>query len=165
MVDRIVWPAWMPNPQSSGYTFQPVDRRAKSDMEIGGIVRNEFDTDETRLSCRLVLDQGQAQFFEAFQKQILKTGTRWFELSLWIAGELKTHLVRFSEHPKLESIMGLHTVYSLSLQVSRRHLLPEWVTEILLKYNPRDLRRWSARLHIVLHEEMPGTLVVPAWGE
>lgn len=163
MADRIVWPSWLPKVQSTSYSYQTVDRRAKSDMEIGGILRNEFDTDETRLQCRLVLDPDQAAFFEAFQKQILKSGTVWFELPILIGGEIKNHIVRFAEHPKLESLMGVHAFYSLNLQIDRRILMPEWLTEILLWISPVTLRWLSNRLHEILHIQIPGTLDVPRW--
>ena len=45
----------MPKPQMNGYGIQPVDRRIKTDMEIGGVYRAEFDTDENECSCSLVL--------------------------------------------------------------------------------------------------------------
>lgn len=36
-------------------------------MEVGTVIRSEFDTDEQEATCSLLLDQFQAAWFEAFE--------------------------------------------------------------------------------------------------
>lgn len=149
------WPSWMPRPAQSGYDGSPVDRRIKTDMEMGSVIRVEFDTDETNINCEVMLTQIQSAFLESFERDLLRQGTTWFEMPILIGGIVKNHLVQFKDRPKQKGVYGLHTVYSLSLNVSERKLWPSWLTELFLYYDPESLMKIASRLHYILHTQAP----------
>ena len=154
-LERFIWPDWMPKPQMNGYGIQPVDRRIKTDMEIGGVYRAEFDTDENECSCSLVLNRDESAWFEAFERDLLKQGTVWFEMPLWVGGKVETHVVRMKERPKAGNLIGLHTTYTLSLDVRKRDLISQDEAEAMLWYKPSDLRLYDSMLQYILHVKMP----------
>lgn len=152
---KYIWPDWMPHPQVNGYGIQPVDRRTKTDMEMGGIYRVEFDTDECTCQCSLVLDRDQAAWFETFERDVLKQGSVWFELPLWIGGQVKRHVVRMQDRPRAGELIGLHTTYTLTLDVRERNLMSEDEAEGLLEYPPGQMRKFDDVLHHIVNEMMP----------
>lgn len=158
---KFAWPAWLPAPEQTQYTMQPTDRRTKTDMEIGGINRVEFDTDEATANCQLTLDEFQAAWFEAFEANLLLQGSIWITMPIWVAGQLKEHVVMFKERPKISSVVGLHTVYSFVLQISKRDLMNADTAELLLYYIPQDIMDLSDRLNIVVNVTMPGVTILP----
>lgn len=157
--DRFVWPEWMPKPQVNGYGIQPVDRRTKTDMEVGGVYRAEFDTDECDCSCSLVLNRDESAWFEAFERDVLKQGAVWFEMPLWVGGAVEPYVVRMKERPKAGNLIGLHTTYTLSLDVKKRDLMSADEAEALLWYKPSDIRLYDSLLQFILHVKMPGFTV------
>lgn len=161
MAQTYTWPEWMPKPQQSGYDVQVSDRRTKTDMEMGGIIRAEFDVDEAVCQCKLILSPEEAAWFEAFERHLLKQGATWFRMPLWVSGQLSLHTVRFRERPKISRLVGLYTEYSFALDISVRNTLPKDYIEILLEYGPDALRAFSTRLHEILHVEAPGVTIIP----
>lgn len=153
--ERFIWPDWMPKPQVSGYGIQPVDRRTKTEMEVGGVYRAEFDTDENECSCSLVLNHDESSWFEAFERDLLKQGSVWFEMPLWVGGAVEQHIVRMKDRPKAGSLIGLHTTYTLSLDVKKRDLMSSDEAEALLWYKPYELRLYDSMLQHVMHVQMP----------
>jgi len=114
------WPDWMPLPDQSGYDVESKDRRIKTDMEVGSIVRVEYDTDESKANCSLVLDEFQAAWFETFERDVLRQGTQWFELPLLSGGIIQNHTVRFASRPKASVVGPAHTKYTFSLDLEKR---------------------------------------------
>ncbi|MFT4301691.1 MAG: hypothetical protein QM579_08055 [Desulfovibrio sp.] len=164
---KYVWPDWMPPPEKDGYNLQPVDRRTKTEMEIGGIVRAEYDTDEATCQCRLTLSEMESAWFEAFEANLLKQGTIWIDMPLWSAGQVTRHVVRFKDRPKITGFVGLHTVYDFALDVSGRNLWSADVVEFLALYSPDAAVLWSDALHPVLHIQAVGVTALPdnlPWG-
>lgn len=155
------WPGWMPLPDKTVYSVQPADRRTKTDMEIDGIVRVQFDTDETVCQCTLTLSENESAWFEAFEANLLKQGSIWFQLPLWIGGQIVPHIVRFKERPKVSSLLGLYTKYVLVLEVAQRELWSADVVESLLMHSPDDLIDWSNSLHYIMHVQAPGVTILP----
>ncbi|MDL2315661.1 hypothetical protein LJC59_01065 [Desulfovibrio sp. OttesenSCG-928-A18] len=164
---RLVWPKYMPHPQRSGYGYQPVDRRTKTDMEIGSVYRTEFDTDETTLECSLILPPDLAAVFEAFEYHALHGGATWFELPVMVAGRIKHHTVRFREHPSASILGTCHTQYTLSLDVQKRHLLCPEDMAALMENSPCQIRAFEkglAETNIIysgLVASMAGITIMP----
>lgn len=149
-MEDIKWPDWMPLPQVSGYGMTPIDRRIISETEVGSIVRKQFETDECECSCALVLDQLQANFFEAFERDILDQGTRWFTINLWTGGKVATHRVQFMERPTLVGVRGLHSEYSLKLRVEERKGMSGVAAWSLYMFGAEADWSFATRLHEIL---------------
>lgn len=142
----LCWPDWMPKPQRPDYTYTPVDRRTKTDMEVGSILRVNYDTDETTLDCTLILNAVQSQWFEQFERDVLHQGAQWFRMPIQIAGCIEWHTVRFASRPKAGSLIGVtHTTYTLRLDIDRRDLklCPE-ILQFMLCVSPQDIFGASA---------------------
>ena len=123
---KIVWPeSLLGTPQWDGYEYSPTDQRAKSDMDISGKYNALFDTDETILNCNFILNVEQIAFFEAFEKHILRQGSRWFEMPLLVAGNITAHKVRFKERPSIEDVRGNYATVNMTLEVAERKTLDE----------------------------------------
>ena len=138
--DRYAWPEWMPAPQQDSFSIQPEDRRQTSETEAGSIIRYQFDTDINVADCTLILNRIQAAWFEAFERDVMRQGTVWFDFPLWIGGDIVYETCRFKTRPKAGNLIGLHTTYTFSLYVSKRSdLMPECVTEFLYCYAPKDI--------------------------
>jgi len=134
-----VWPYWMPMSQRSGYTYEPVDRTVKTEMEVGSIKRIEFDTDETTITCSMILrNDTELEFFEKFERDVLKQGTSWFQMPLWIAGRQDLYTIRFNGRPKMQEILGSHHAkVAFKLDIERRILLePEIDLETVCARRP-----------------------------
>lgn len=157
------WPDWMPKPQRNGYGYEPVDRRSKTDMEVGSVLRVNFDTDESTIDCTLVLNPIQAQWFEKFERDMLNQGAKWFQMPIWMAGCIETHTVRFAARPKAGNLIGArHTTYTLKLDLQKRDLkLCDEVLELLLCVNPADIVQTAQNLRLFWINLK--TLQVPAW--
>jgi hypothetical protein len=160
---KYTWPDWMPKPQVSGYGIQPVDRRTKTDMEISGIFRVEFDTDVCQCSAKMRLDRDESAWFDAFEKSLLKQGSTWFDIPLWVSGEVKYCTVRFQDRPKVDGLYGLHTDYSMALEVKERDTMPADVAEALLTFSAAALRYASNKLHKIMHVDVPKLQVPDVW--
>lgn len=160
------WPGWMPNPLVDGYGIRPVDRRAKTDMEINGVYRVEFDTDEAECTCSLILDQEESAWFESFERDILRHGSTWFEIPLWVGGEVQPHKVRFKDHPQAGNLIGVHTTYSLTFDVAERKLMCPNATELLLEFSPADVRSALCGLEKALNTvAVNGCTTLPDYAE
>jgi len=115
------WPKWMPPPLVDGYTVKPEDRRLAGDFGINSQFRVEFRTDETTAACALILDTLQANWFETFERDLLRQGHRWFFMGLWVGGQMIEHRVRFRERPAMDAKYGVEWArYSFQLDVFRR---------------------------------------------
>ena len=159
----MAWPCWMPVPLVTSWRVEPADRRTKTEMETGGVYRVEFDTDETVCGCELLLDSDAAAWFEAFEQDLLKQGSTWFEMPLWIAGEVSSHIVRMRERSKGGQKAGMcHTRYTLSLDVARRELMCPQFAQLMLRYPPRELRFYNRYFANIINNVMPGITNIPA---
>ena len=150
------WPGWMPTPVRAGYAYEPIDRTIKTDMDIGTVRRVEFDTDETKLVCSLDLNREQLAWFEVFERDILRQGTIWFSMPIYISGEIQEHTVRLKERPKFGEVRGFYqTAVSLVLEIEKRKLMDKRFAEFLLccDFAPKTIRRASRMLHEILHTQ------------
>lgn len=155
MSTLIKWPTWMPTPLQSGYGGGPVDTRATSDTEAGSLLRKQHNTDEQDITCSIVCDEFQAAFFEAFERDKLAQGTVWFELPIFIGGELRYYKVRFKQRPKITEVKATYTYYGFVVTVYKRELLDKWIVDLLLLFSPAEIYLLYSRLHTVLHIEYP----------
>lgn len=120
MAEFLRWPAWMPLPQQEQYSYEPTDRRTRTDMEVGSILRVNFDTDETTVTCSLILNEIQAAWFENFERAVLAQGSRWFKIPLQSSGKVLWHTARFKSRPKASTYGPRYTTYSLTLEIEKR---------------------------------------------
>lgn len=149
MADKFYcWPDWMPKAQRNGYGYEPVDRRAKTDMEVGSLIRVNYDTDETTLNCTLILNAVQAQWFEKFERNMLNQGSQWFQMPIMVAGCIQMHTVRFASRPKASEVIGpYHTSYQLALEVQERNLdICDELMDIMLCVSPKHIMMTSDRV-------------------
>lgn len=160
------WPEWMPKPQRTSYSYEPTDRRTRTDMEVGSILRVNYDTDETKITCTVVLNQTQAAWFETFERHILAQGSRWFQMPLQSGGMLNWHTVRFNSRPKATVIAPFHTQFSLSLDVDKRpDVLCPQVAELLFCLSAADLCGSAQSLRQAMQEVVPSIVLPDFWEE
>lgn len=134
------WPSWMPLAQQTSYSYNPTDRRTKTDMEVGSVLRVNYDTDETTLNCQIILNRVQSQWFEIFERNLQNQGARWFRMPIQIAGCIEWHTVRFASRPKASIMAPHYTRYDLQLDIWKRNFaLCPGVAEFLLCHTPEDL--------------------------
>lgn len=135
------WPSWMPVAQRPNYAYEPTDRRSKTEMEVGSVLRVNFDTDESTLDCTLILNSLQAQWFEKFERDFLSQGARWFQMPIQIAGCIEWHTVRFAQRPKAGNLIGpRYTTYTLKLDLQQRDLkMCDEVAALLLCVVPSEI--------------------------
>ena len=162
MSDSILrWPDWMPKPQKNGYSMESVDRRTKTEMEIGAVTRVEFDTDENTINCTLILNRIQVQWFESFEQHVLHQGSTWFELPIWDSGAVKYYRVRMKNRPKYGNLIGLHTTVTLALDVGQRELLCGGIAQLLLCFSPEQIQGLASSLHKTLHSDAVNVTKIP----
>lgn len=150
------WPDWLRPAMVDGYGIKPEDRRIPSEFDIGSQFRIEFDTDETTASCSVFLDPIQSDWFEAFERDALVQGSRWFYMPLWVGGQLTDHLVRFKTRPEMVAKSGESSQYNFELDVARReNLMDSGLVWILLMFSPKEWFDYTSRLHYILHILMP----------
>jgi len=158
-----VWPEWLGTPIVDNYAVGVVDRRIKTEMEVGSIRRVEFDTDETEVACTLRLEGLSANFFEAFERDFLIQGTTPFQIKLWIGGELKEHIAVFKERPSVVFAEWPYTEYSFTLELfERQNLMSTGLMDVLYRFGPDFLNSFSNRLHYILHTEAPRVTLTPS---
>lgn len=134
------WPDWMPLAQQAGYSYEPADRRTRTDMEVGSVLRVNFDTDETTLTCTLVLNTFQSAWLEAFERGALRQGARWFAMPIQTGGCIEWHTVRFASRPKAAGVNALYTTYTIQLDLEKRELaMSDELAELLVCIAPEEL--------------------------
>lgn len=134
------WPDWMPKAQQSGYSYNPVDRRTKTEMEVGTVLRVNFDSDENTLTCKLILNRLQSQWFEVFESHIQNHGAKWFRMPIQIAGCIVWHTVRFATRPKATIYAPHYTQYDFTLDIWQRNFtLCPGVAEFLICHTQEEL--------------------------
>ena len=165
MSDEVLrWPDWMPRPQISGYGYEAVDRRTRTDMEVGAVYRVNFDSDETTVTCTLICDPCQAAWFESFERDKLRQGSRWFEVPLQTGGAISWHTARLAARPKAQQIVGVfHTAYQLQLDLERRELpMCDELVELLACMSPGELTS-AAYAGDTFLSGLPRLAVPPFW--
>ncbi len=160
----LCWPAWMPKPQRANYAYEPVERRSRTEMEVGSLLRVNYDTDETTLTCTLVLNRTQSAWFETFEQTLLRQGSAWFRMPIQTGGRVAWHTVRFAARPKAGNLIGAgYAAYTLRLDLERREgLMCAALAELLLCVPPDDLLKTSEALKAVV-QGLPVLRVPDFW--
>lgn len=146
--EMLRWPDWMPKPQRSGYGYEPVDRRTRTDMEVGSIYRVNFNSDEATVNCTLILNNIQSSWFETFEHKALNQGSKWFEIPLQTGGRIEWHKARFAARPKAGNLIGVGaTTYTLRLDIEKREgRLCDSIAEMLYCISPEEFMDVSRTL-------------------
>lgn len=77
------WPATLPVPLVSGYSFGPVDATVRTDMDAGPArVRRRFTDTPDMLKAAWRFTEAQMAAFRAFWEDDIASGAAWFNLSL-----------------------------------------------------------------------------------
>ena len=161
--ELLVWPDWMPKPQKSGYSYEPVDRRERTDMEVGSVLRVNYDTDETTLNCTLILNPFQVAWFESFEHSVLSQGSRWFEMPIQTGGDISNHTVRMKSRPKYGQFIGRYTTVTLQLDVEKRNIICGGLAQMLLCMGPQDIISLHSKVHKVVNETVSSIQLPDFW--
>jgi hypothetical protein len=155
------WPDWMPYPQRPSYSYELADRTLESQMDIGTIKRVEFDTDETIISCTLILcNRLQLEWFEKFERDCLRQGSRWFRMPIFMSGHVEFYTVQFKGRPKFGSIIGIsHTTVTMQLRIEKRDLLDDAIFEAVTLFGPNGLQNVAGRINL---GALAGVTTIPA---
>jgi hypothetical protein len=139
------WPEWMPRTQHNGYGYEVTDRTLNTDMEISSLSRNEFDTDETVISCTMILrNRDELIFLETFERDCLRHGTRWFEMPIWMSGRIERYTCRFVGGLKIGGLIGVgYATVTMKLKIERRNLLDPEIMEVLMIFGPCGIESFS----------------------
>lgn len=116
----IAWPKWMGVPVVDGYGVDAIDRRETTSVAMGGELSAVFDVDEGTVQCSLFCGPYQANWLEGAERDLLRQGSRWMTMPLWMGGRLAERRVRFLERPKMTEKTGPWTGYSFALELARR---------------------------------------------
>jgi hypothetical protein len=142
----------MPIPIKNNYSYELSDRTIESQMDIGSIRRVEFDTDETFISCNLILcNRLQLEWFEKFERDCLRQGTKWFKMPIYMSGHVDWYMVQLQGRPKFGNLIGItHTTVTIKLRIEKRDLLDDDIFEIITIFGPsvlsvvaKDIRQWQ----------------------
>ena len=150
MAAFITWPKWMGVPVVDGYGVDVADRRERTSIDMGSELKAVLDVDEGTVQCSFFCGTFQANWLEGAERDLLRQGSRWISMPLWMGGRLVEREVRFLERPKLASKEGRYSTYSFSLELARRErpAVPEggWnlSTEVLEEGLP-PMPRWPLR--------------------
>jgi hypothetical protein len=139
MSDKMMcWPQWMSIPRKNNYSYELADRTIESPMEIGTFKRVEFDTDETTISCTLILcNRLQLEWFEKFERDCLRQGSKWFRMPIYMSGYVDWYTVQIKGRPKFGGLIGIsHTTVTLQVRIEKRDLMDDDVFEIITMLGP-----------------------------
>lgn len=154
--DLLRWPSWMPKPQRSGYKFNTVDRRQKTDMEVGSLYRVQFDTDECTCDCTVILNRVQSTWFENFEKNVLHQGARWFEIPLMSGGKIAMHTARFKTRPTMSEPGPVFSTYNFTLDVDKRpQVLCCQLLDFFYCVSPQELCKSASMTRESMQEIIP----------
>lgn len=153
------WPETMPIPITDSYGVKLQDRREVSEFDVGSLYRVKVTTDETLIPCKLYLTSEEANWFEAFERDVLAQGSRWFIMPLWVGGQMGDHTVRFATRPEASKEAGAYTTYSFELDVAKRQgLMDKDLVEWFIDNNPYDLILAIDLLQIIVNKRLPISL-------
>lgn len=156
-------PSWLKPPLESGYSMEVIDRRQKTQMEIGSLYRVEFDTDEASISFEFACNPIQAAYLESFEKNLLNQGSTWFIMPLYYSGGMRDTKVRFADRPKLSRKEGIYSYYQIVLDVQQREELMCAETLLMLDcFEPCQITKMSKALNDFMTQTLAGSTALPA---
>lgn len=123
--DLVCWPYWLPVPERTDYSYEPVDQtNVRSEMDVGVLVRRAFTTDETIINCQIIVEDCEAYWFEAFEQWMLNQGSQWFGMPLWVAGVKQNYVCQMVDRPKMSEVRGFTNFITFAVRVQKRVLSP-----------------------------------------
>lgn len=159
------WPLWLPALLRTDYEYEPKDISETTESELTDIKRRRYTTDETTVKGTAVFTHDQLQFFESFEKHLLKSGTVWFMVPLYTSWGTTYHKVRLKGRPKYGKIFGEDAnagmYVTLTFEMAERKMLTEDETILIYEIGLENIYQLYSRLHHILHVQMPGTLDIP----
>jgi hypothetical protein len=132
----------------------------KGGTDLSTTRRPEFNIDEVKISAKMSLSIKQVALFEWFERDILNQGARWFKMKVWIGGDLKDHIVRFRNRPKM-ALNGFWTEVAFELDLEQRDLMHPTVVDWLIYLSPNELTFFLEEMRKLVHNFMPGLTVIP----
>lgn len=125
----IEYPEGLPLPLREGYAFQAVSPMVRSDLQSGRArQRRRFTSVPTMASVSWLLDDAQAQLFEAWWEDALISGTEWFECPLKTPEGIQNYAARFTDIYSGPNLTGRsHWRFTAELELRERPILaPGW---------------------------------------
>ncbi len=155
------WPSWLEPSLVDSYAVNVADRRQTSEFDVGSQMRVAFSTDEATVDCSLYLDSLGSNWFEAFERDVLVQGSRWFYMPLWVGGQMVDHLVRFKTRPQMgaREAQSDYCTYTFQLEVGRRQrLMDADLVEWLIGNAPSDMMLVDGLLQEIINIDFPKAL-------
>lgn len=125
----IEYPEGLPLPLREGYAFQAVSPMVRSDLQSGRArQRRRFTSVPTMDSVSWLLDDVQAQLFEAWWEDALISGSQWFECPLKTPEGIQNYTARFTDIYSGPILSGRsHWRFTAELELRERPILaPGW---------------------------------------
>jgi len=110
------WPSELPYPLQDGYVCQLPELNARSSFTLGARVRPLYQTGSENISATVALKAAQWSYMQAWHHYALKNGTEWFNVSLLVAGVVKTIEARFTAPLAFELAGSTNVQVRMSLE-------------------------------------------------
>lgn len=125
----LAYPASLPMPVGDGYGFEPVSPLVRSKLQSGRTrQRRRFTSVPTISSVSWLLDDREAQFFEAWFEHVLVSGSLWFECPLKTPLGLDDYRARFADIYSGPELVDGYWRFTASLELFKRPILDsDWV--------------------------------------
>lgn len=121
---------YLPLPLREGYAFQAVSPMQRTEMQSGRArQRRRFTSVPTMASVAWILSDVQAQLFEAWFEDALKSGSEWFDCPLKTPeGGIQNYAARFTDIYQGPALVGKsHWRFTAELELRERPILaPGW---------------------------------------
>lgn len=120
---------YLPLPLREGYAFQAVSPMQRTEMQSGRArQRRRFTSVPTMASVAWILDDVQAQLFEAWFEDALRSGSEWFECPLKTPEGIRDYVARFTDIYAGPALVGVsHWRFTAELELRERPILaPGW---------------------------------------
>lgn len=148
----IQYPAGLPCFERSNYGLQTVDPQLRTELESGRQrVRRKFTATPTSAECSVVMDDAQAQVFEAWWEETLVSGTKYFEAPLKTPMGMQSYTCRFLGIYQGPVLVGVsHWRFTFTLELRKRPILPPgWVEHM------PDFILYSSRFDRLMNQTWP----------
>ena len=117
---------YLPLPLREGYAFQAVSPMQRTEMQSGRArQRRRFTSVPTMASVAWIFDDVQAQLFEAWFEDALKSGSEWFDCPLKTPeGGIQNYAARFTDIYQGPALVGKsHWKFTAELELRDRPIL------------------------------------------
>lgn len=122
----IQYPAGLPCFERQGYGLKTVDPQLRSELDSGrSRVRRKFTATPTEVQCSVLMNDSQAQLFEAWWERVLVSGTKYFEAPLKTPMGMQSYTARFMGIYDGPVLVGVsHWRYTFTLELRKRPIIP-----------------------------------------